>query len=237
MSFAARLIVAIDGPAGSGKSTAAKLLAQRLDYTLLDTGAIYRTLALVAREAGTSWDDEEELAELATGLDVGFAFVDGVNHVRLGARDVTSAIRTPEMGDGASRVSRHPEVRRALLDLQRRLAAAGGVVAEGRDVGTVVFPHAQAKFFLSADPEVRARRRHAELLALGHPVDFAQVLADQVERDRRDSTRAVAPLVAASDAVRIDSSALGPDGVVAEMERLVRARSEAKPIDKEAEGV
>jgi cytidylate kinase len=237
MSRAPRLIVAIDGPAGSGKSTAAKALARRLGYVFLDTGAIYRTLALVARERGTSWDDEPGLATLAGGLDVSFAFVDGVNRVRLGRRDVSAAIRAPDMGDGSSRVSRHPAVRQALLALQRRLADAGGVVAEGRDVGTVVFPGAEAKFFLIADPEVRARRRHAELGALGHAVAFDQVLADQIERDRRDSTRAAAPLVQAPDAVLVDSSALTPEGVVDAMEQVVRERSVANPIDKRGEGV
>jgi cytidylate kinase len=237
MSRAKRLIVAIDGPAGSGKSTAARLLAQRLGYTLLDTGAIYRALALCASEGGVSWDDEEALAALAATLDVSFAFEGGVNHVRLDGRDVTTAIRTPAMGDGASRVSRHPAVRRALLDLQRRLAAAGGVVAEGRDVGTVVFPGAEAKFFLIADPQVRARRRQAELAGLGHALEVAQVLADQVERDRRDSTRAAAPLTQARDAVLIDSSGLGPAEVVDAMERLVLERSGANSVDKRAEGV
>jgi cytidylate kinase len=224
MSPPTRLVVAIDGPAGSGKSTAARKLAQRLGYTMLDTGAIYRALALCAREGGVSWDDEAALAALAVGLEVSFAFDGDLNRVFLAGREVTAAIRAPEMGEGASKVSRHPAVRVALLDLQRRLAAAGGVVAEGRDVGTVVFPAAGAKFFLSASPEVRARRRHQELLAAGHDVAFAEVLRDQIERDHRDSTRAAAPLTRAADAVEIDSSALGPDEVVGRMEEIVRRR-------------
>ena len=237
MSRTQGLIVAIDGPAGSGKSTAAKLLAERLGYTLLDTGAIYRSLALIAKEQGVSWDDEAGLAALAGALEVRFSLREGVNRVLLGDRDVTPQIRTPEMNDGASQVSRHPQVRRVLLGLQRRLAAAGGIVAEGRDVGTVVFPDAEAKFFLTASAEVRAARRHLELRALGHEVDYAQVLADQVARDRRDSTRQVAPLTQAADAVVIDSSVLGPERVVDEMEGLVRARVDANSIDKRREGV
>jgi cytidylate kinase len=236
-----RLVVAIDGPAGSGKSTAARRLAQRLGYTMLDTGAIYRTVALLAREGGVSWDDEAGLAAIAGALEVRFEFEGDLNRVFLGAggaqREVTTAIRTPDMNEGASKVSRHPAVRAALLDLQRRLAAAGGVVAEGRDVGSVVFPRAEAKFFLSASPEVRARRRFEELRAAGHPVALEAVLKDQIERDRRDSTRATAPLRQAEDALEIDSSALGPDEVVARMEEIVRRRSAANGIDKPEGGV
>jgi cytidylate kinase len=232
MSSPKRLVVAIDGPAGSGKSTAARRLAQRLGYTMLDTGAIYRTLALVARERGVSWDDEAGLGLLAAQLDVSFAFDGDVNRVFLGTREVTAGIRSPDMNEGASKVSRHPGVRAALLDLQRRLAAQGGVVAEGRDVGSVVFPTAGAKFFLSAQPEIRARRRFEELRAAGHEASYDAVLKDQIERDHRDSTRATAPLRMAEDAVEIDSTALGPDEVVARMEETVRRRAAANGIDK-----
>ena len=236
MTSPKRLVVAIDGPAGSGKSTAARRLAQRLGYALLDTGAIYRALALVARERGVSWDDEAALAAIAAGLEVRFELEGDLNRVFLGVgaarREVTVAIRTPEMNEGASKVSRHPAVRAALLDLQRRLAAKGGIVAEGRDLGSVVFPHAEAKFFLLASPEVRARRRFDELRAAGHEVALEEVLRDQVDRDRRDSTRATAPLRKAEDAQEIDSSALGPDEVVALMEAVVRRRAGANAIDK-----
>ena len=219
-----RLVVAIDGPAGAGKSTAAKMLAERLGYSLLDTGAIYRTLALLARREGIDWGDGAAVARLARGLEIGFAFEGGANHVFLRGADISREIRAPEISDGASRVSALPEVRDALLDLQRRLGAAGGVVVEGRDIGTVVFPHAQAKIFLTAAAEERARRRVVELRAAGREADHAETLAELRARDHRDSTRAVAPLRQADDAVEIDSSAMSPEAVLDRMVELVRAR-------------
>lgn len=219
------LIVAIDGPAGAGKSTAARLLAARLGYALLDTGAIYRTMALRARQRGIAWEDGPAVAALADELELAFRLVGATNHVFANGEDVTAAIRTPEISDGASRVSALPEVRAALLGLQRRIGAAGGVVVEGRDIGTVVFPNAQAKFFLTASADERARRRVAELQAAGRPADLAQTKADILARDDRDSNRATAPLRRAPDAVEIDSSALGPDEVVAHMAAVVAARA------------
>jgi cytidylate kinase len=219
------LIVAIDGPAGAGKSTVAKLLAARLGYALLDTGAIYRSMALRARERGIGWDDGPGVAALADGIDIAFRMDETINHVTLNGQDVTAAIRTPEISDGASRVSALPEVRRALLGLQRRIGAGGGVVVEGRDIGTVVFPDAEAKFFLTANTDERARRRVAELAAAGKPVDAAQTKAEIVARDTRDSTRAAAPLRKADDAIEIDSSAMSPDAVVAMMADVVAQRS------------
>jgi cytidylate kinase len=215
------LIVAIDGPAGAGKSTAARLLAERLGYALLDTGAIYRTMALRARERGIAWDDGPGVAALAEGLEISFRLEGSINRVFADGADVSSLIRTPEMSDGASRVSALPEVRAALLGLQRRIGGQGGVVVEGRDIGTVVFPDAEAKFFLTASTDERARRRAAELRAAGKPVDEAKTRAEIVARDERDSTRAAAPLRRADDAIDIDSSALGPGEVVAKMAAIV----------------
>jgi cytidylate kinase len=222
---ARRLIVAIDGPAGAGKSTTARLLAERLGYALLDTGAIYRTMALRARERGIAWDDGPGVASLADGLELGFRLEATVNRVLVNGTDVTSAIRAPEISDGASRVSALPEVRAALLGLQRRIGGVGGVVVEGRDIGTVVFPNAEAKFFLTASTDERARRRVAELRAAGKPADPEKTRAEIVARDERDTTRAAAPLRCADDALEIDSSALGPDEVVSKMAAIVAARA------------
>jgi cytidylate kinase len=220
-----RLVVAIDGPAGAGKSTTARMLAARLGYDLLDTGAIYRVMALLSRRAGVAWDDGPGVAAFADGLDLRFKLEGGVNHVLVAGEDVSKEIRAPEMSDGASRVSALPEVRAALLGLQRRLGAQGGVVVEGRDIGTVVFPDAGAKFFLTASTDARARRRVAELQAAGRAADFETTRAEMLARDERDSTRAVAPLKQADDALLVDSSDLGPDDVVAKMAAIVDARA------------
>jgi cytidylate kinase len=213
----APFIVAIDGPAGAGKSTAAKRLAARLGYAFLDTGALYRTLALIGRRRGVSWDDAGGLAGLAERLSIAFVPQGETNRVLADGEDVTQDIRTPEISEGASRVSAHGPVRASLLGLQRRLAGAGNLVAEGRDMGTVVFPDAPAKFFLTASPQERARRRAQELAAAGRPVDLDAVLQEMLARDRRDSTREVSPLRRAADAILIDSEGLNPGEVVDRM--------------------
>ena len=216
-----RIVVAIDGPAGAGKSTVTRMLAARLGYQLLDTGAIYRAVALLARRRGVDWSDGAGLAAIAAGLDVRFQLDGERNRMWVGDEEVTDAIRTPEISDGASQVSALPPVRAALLDLQRRLGARGGVVAEGRDIGTVVFPAAAAKFFLTASPEERARRRCEELRARGLQVDYQATLEEIRIRDEGDSNRAVAPLVPAADAIHVDSTGISVADVVDRMERAV----------------
>ena len=224
----ARPIVAIDGPAGAGKSTVARRLADALGFVLVDTGALYRSVALAAQRAREGWSDGAAVGALAraivarSGLVIDRDPERGVR-VRLDGDDVTDAIRTPEIGMGASTVSAHKEVRDALLDLQRQAGREGGVVLEGRDIGTVVFPDAEVKFFLTARPEVRARRRHDELAAKGAAVTFDETLADVRRRDEQDTRRAVAPLRKAADATLLDNSDMSIDDTVARMVAAVRA--------------
>ena len=218
------IVVAIDGPAGAGKSTVSKRLTGLLGYRLLDTGALYRSVALSAKRRGVSYADAAALAAIAAGLDIEFQLDGMTNRVFLAGEDVSGAIRTPEMSEGSSIVSAVPEVRAALLQLQRELAGKGGVVAEGRDVGTVVLPDAGAKFFLTASDEVRARRRVEELRAAGIEAMYDETLAEIRRRDQRDSSREAAPLVCAPDAIVVDSSVLAIDEVVDQMARIVRER-------------
>lgn len=220
---ARKVTVAIDGPAGAGKSTVAKAVAAALGYRLVDTGAIYRAVALLAQRQGVPLDDDARLAPLVSALVIDFAFEHGVNHVRVHGEDVTLAIRTPEVSRGASVVSARPVVRAGLLTLQRRLAGEGGAVLEGRDIGTVVCPDAPVKFFLDASLAERARRRQRELAEAGRESDYAAVLADITVRDERDSSRDVAPLKAAPDARHLDSTALPVDEVVRRIVEAARA--------------
>jgi len=220
-------VVAIDGPAGAGKSTVTRQVAAELNFLVLDTGAIYRSVALAAKLAGVPYDDEREVSALAAGLAereaIRFRAGEGATQtVWLDNGDVSLAIRTQEMGDGASRVSAIAGVRAALLDLQRQVGRAGGVVVEGRDIGSVVFPDAEAKFFLTASVEVRARRRLDELLARGIATDFDSVAREVRERDERDCNRAVAPLIQPADARLVDSSGLTLDEVVTSIVAQVR---------------
>ena len=214
------LSVAIDGPAGAGKSTVSRRVAERLGYLLLDTGALYRCIALAAKEAGKRWDDEPAVSAIAQDIARREAIrleapKDAPERILLDGRDVARDIRTQEIADGASKVSALPGVRAALLDLQRSAAREGAVVLEGRDIGTVVLPNAEAKFFLTASVQERAGRRYRELVGRGFTPALAEVEREMRERDQRDTERPVAPLRQAPDAVLVDSTHLSIDEVVA----------------------
>lgn len=212
-----RPVIALDGPVGAGKSTVARAVAQRLGYRYVDTGAMYRSVVWAAMQQGIDLKDRERVTALARAIAVEFAPAPGGQRVLVGGTDVTEAIRTPPVSEGASIASAYPGVRRAMVALQRRMGEGGGVVMEGRDIGTVVFPDAEVKVYLDASLAERARRRYEELQANGERVTYDEVQAALLERDHRDSTRAHSPLRAASDAVAIDSTAMTVDQVVDEI--------------------
>jgi cytidylate kinase len=218
------LIIAIDGPAGVGKSTVAKLLASRLGYVYLDTGALYRAVAWKVREAGISPRDHRAVAALLQHTQVHMDWAGGRVGVYVDGQDVSHELRTPPVSDLASIVAAIPAVREWLLPVQRKIGSAGGVVAEGRDIGTAVFPAANVKFFLEADMDVRASRRHRELVGAGHAVPLEQTKQDLSGRDDRDRTRDLAPLMPAADAERIDTSAIPAEEVVRRMLAAVTAK-------------
>ncbi len=222
-----RPIVAIDGPAGAGKSTVARNVAERLGFVLVDTGALYRTVALAAARAGHAFSDAVTTGALAEALveRQAIAFLRDGRGIRmtLAGEDVSDAIRTPDIGMGASTVSAHPRVRAALLDMQRQAGREGGVVLEGRDIGTIVFPDAEVKVFLTARPEVRARRRYEELVAKGDTrMSLEETLADVQKRDAQDEGRAVAPLRQADGAVLVETSEMSIDDAVETIAALAR---------------
>jgi CMP/dCMP kinase len=221
------LIIAIDGPSGAGKSTITRLLADRLGYIHIDTGAMFRAVALAAKRAGVAIDDEEALDGLCRCLTISFTRDDGCR-VLLNGEDVSEAIRTPEISLLTSQVSARKSVRENLLERQREMGQFGGVVLEGRDIGTVVFPGADVKFFLTASVEERGRRRFQELQARGEDVSLEGTVAEVVQRDEQDERREHAPLRKAADAVDIDSSGLSVDEVLERMEEIVRERLKAK---------
>ena len=205
--------VAIDGPSGAGKSTLAKRLAQELGFLYVDTGAIYRTVGLAVRRRGIDPVDEAGVAALLPELSISMRYgEDGLQHMFLSGEDVTGAIRENEISAYASKAASLPAVRDFLLEMQRRTAREHDVIMDGRDIGTVVLPQADLKIFLTAAPEARAQRRYRELLARGQQADFDQVLAEVVERDRRDTERETAPLRLAEDAVTADTTALDLEG-------------------------
>jgi cytidylate kinase len=226
-------VIAIDGPSGSGKGTVCRIVATRLGWHLLDSGALYRLVALAGLRAGLDSLDRAGHAACAAAMDVAFGVDDrGGERVLLDREDVTAAIRSETAGSAASRVAAWPEVRSSLIGRQRRFAAAPGLVADGRDMGSVIFPDAGLKIFLTASAEERARRRHKQLKDKGLSVNLAALSAEIAERDHRDATREVAPLVACDDAVVLDSTGLSIDEVVARVlalahQRFPEARSES----------
>ncbi|MEI6080726.1 MAG: (d)CMP kinase, partial [bacterium] len=209
-----KFVIAVDGASATGKSTISKLIASEFDLSYLDTGAIYRCVALVAKEQKISFDEDSKLKIICETLPLKFEFINGVNHVFLGTRDVSEDIRIPEMSMLASSVSALPVVRASLLDMQRRLAKETpkiGSLVDGRDIGTVVFPDADVKIFLTASDEVRATRRYKELKEKGLEVEYADVLEQTIQRDKQDSQRAIAPLKRAQDAIEINTNKMGID--------------------------
>ena len=248
------LIIAIDGPVGSGKSTLARRVAALLGYVYIDTGAMYRSVALKAQRRGVPLDDGDRLAALAAETRIDLRQVDGqangqvngqidgrldgapnrelagAQQVLLDGEDVTALIRTPEVAQAASKVAMQPGVRKVLVAEQRRAGEKGGVVMEGRDIGSVVFPDAQLKIFLTASPEVRAQRRWLEHQQKGDSIDLPRTLDEIHERDRRDRERATSPLVRAKDAVVVDSTAMEPEEVARLVVLLAKEQASAKPL-------
>jgi cytidylate kinase len=214
------MIITLDGPAGAGKSSAARALAQRLGFEFLDTGAMYRAVTLAALRTGIDFRDQQVLTALLKHLQLELP----PGRVLLNGEDVTSAIRTSEVTRASGAIADSPVVRRHLVGLQRAIAAGRNMVCEGRDQGTIVFPDALCKFFLQADPQERARRRQRDMAARHELVPFEEVLRAQAERDRRDAARDIAPMVPAADAVLLDSTPFTLEQVVERMEQIVRQR-------------
>jgi len=220
------LIIAIDGPAASGKSTTAQLLAQKLGYVYIDTGAMYRACALKAKKMGIDINDEESIRELLDDIDIRIENHNSKNRIYLDGEDVSEDIRADDISALASAISAIPAVRYKMVELQRKMGEKGGVILDGRDIGTFVFPTAEVKFFLTASPEVRAKRRWLELKQKGINKDFSEVLADLVKRDNNDSQRALAPLKKADDAIEVDTSNMTIEEQTDCLYQIIRSRME-----------
>ena len=222
------MIITVDGPSGAGKGTLCYALAEKLGFALLDSGAIYRVTALAALKRAVDLNDEFQLAELARNLNIEFLPVDGEVNIMLDGMNVSSLIRTQEVAEAASKIAVFPQVRAALLQLQQDFAKNEGLIADGRDMGTVVFPNAQVKLFLDASAEERAKRRYKQLQNKGISGNFAQILAEIKERDLRDRNRAVAPLKPAEDAFLLDSTTLSIDEVICQALNYIQQRIDIK---------
>ena len=220
------LIIAIDGPAASGKSTTAQLLAQKLGYVYIDTGAMYRACALKAKKMGIDINDEESIRELLDDIDIRIENHNSKNRIFLDGEEVSEDIRADDISALASAISAIPAVRYKMVELQRKMGEKGGVILDGRDIGTFVFPTAEVKFFLTASPEVRAKRRWLELKQKGINKDFSEVLADLVKRDNNDSQRALAPLKKADDAIEVDTSNMTIEEQTDFLYQIIRSRME-----------
>ena len=217
--------IAIDGPAGAGKSTIAKRLAKELGYHYVDTGAIYRTVAYFMDLLGVSPKDSDGVERYIDELTIQIEYdEEGKQHMLMNGMDVTDEIRTQDISQKASLVSAQPVVREVLLDMQRDVAKVHNVIMDGRDIGTVVLPKADVKIFLTASPEVRAKRRCDELLAKGQKVNYEQVLKDIIQRDYQDTHREIAPLKLARDSVKVDTSELDIEGVIAAIEAIIKEK-------------
>ncbi|NLE05278.1 MAG: (d)CMP kinase [Crenarchaeota archaeon] len=213
--------VAIDGPAGAGKSTIAKKIAKELNYIYVDTGALYRAIAFFSLKNNANTKMEDEISLLLPKINLEIKFINNEQRVFLNGEDVSDLIRTPEISMGASNVSAHPSVRKFLLDLQKKIASENNIIMDGRDIGTVILPNADLKIFLTADAKERAKRRYDELTAKSMQVDYEIILKEIIERDENDSNRAVAPLKCADDAVKIDSTKMSILEVVDTIKSLI----------------
>lgn len=216
--------IAIDGPAGAGKSTIAKKIAKKLGFIYVDTGAMYRAIGLYLLEKGVNYEDEQQIGRAIQDIQIAISYRDGEQQVMLNGENVSAKIRTEEVGNMASKTSKYPVVREKLLELQRSLAFSADVLMDGRDIGTCILPNADLKIFLTADAGVRAKRRYLELTEKGISCNIEDIEKDIIERDRRDTTRAIAPLKKAEDAVEVDTSHMTIDEVVDTIVSMVVSR-------------